>query len=147
MNDSIDPELEALRKKRIQKLIEDEEKKSIPALSQPVSLTTTNFEEFINEKPIVFVDFWADWCRPCKMVGPILDELASEYSGKVWVGKVNVDEQRQLAMKYGANSIPTFWAFKDGEAIQRFVGLKPKEAFKAIFDQLIDLDIDQVKNN
>jgi len=118
---------------------------STPATTDPVKLTTDTFDEFIQQTPIVIVDFWAEWCGPCKMVGPILDDLATEYKGKVWVGKVNVDEQGALARKYGATSIPTFWAFKEGQPVGRFVGAQPKPAFEDVFKQLIDLDMEEVR--
>jgi thioredoxin 1 len=135
-----DKELEAIRKRRLQKIMTQ-----TPATSEPVKLTDETFDEFIQSTPIVLVDFWADWCGPCKMVAPILDELATKYKGKVWVGKLDVDRYGQTAMKYGATSIPTFWAFKDGEPVGRFVGAHPKPAFENIFQQLIDLDMEEVR--
>ena len=113
-------------------------------MSKPVHLTESSFDQFVSDNEIVLIDFWADWCRPCKMVAPILDELAQEYSGKVTIGKVDTDSERGLAMKYGANSIPTFWAFKQGKPVGRFVGAYPKASFVDIFKQLIDLDMAKV---
>ena len=118
---------------------------STPATTKPTVLTTSSFEEFIENTPIVVVDFWAEWCGPCKMVGPILEDLAEEYEGKIWIGKVDVDSHQQLAAKYGASSIPTFWAFKDGVPLTRFVGAQPKPSFVNIFKQLIDIDMDEVR--
>jgi len=137
MTTTEDHELARLRHRRIRKLIEDEKKAAIPTNSSPVHLDDTTFEQFIKEKPIVFVDFWAEWCNPCRRVEPILEELAAHFEGKVWVGKVNVDKHRNLAMKYGASSIPTFWAFINGEPIQRYVGLMPKQSYASIFRELI----------
>jgi len=135
-----DPELEALRQKRLENLAKQPE-----AVTEPVILTNDTFDKFIEETPMVVVDFWAEWCGPCKMVAPILESLAEEYTGKVWVGKVNVDENPQLAMKYGASSIPTFWAFKEGVPVGRFVGALPRQAFENLYKQLIDLDMDKVR--
>ncbi|OLS25239.1 MAG: Thioredoxin [Candidatus Heimdallarchaeota archaeon LC_2] len=115
------------------------------ATSKPIVLSEGDFEDYIQNTPIMVVDFWAEWCGPCKMVGPILDELAGEYEGKVWVGKVDTDANRQIAMKYGASSIPTFWAFKEGVPVGRFVGAQPKAAFVDVFKQLIELDMDKVR--
>lgn len=116
-----------------------------PAVTKPVKLNEGSFDEFIAQSPIVLVDFWAEWCGPCRMVAPILDSIAEEYSGKVWIGKVNVDENQRLAMKYGANSIPTFWAFKEGVPVGRFVGALPRQAFENVVKQLLDLDMDEVR--
>ena len=116
-----------------------------PAMSKPYTLTNENFDDFIANTPIVLVDFWAEWCGPCKMVAPILEDLASEYSGKVWVGKLNTDHYQGLMMKYGATSIPTFWAFRDGIPVGRFVGALPKASFVSVFKQLLDLDMDEVR--
>ncbi|MBQ6400691.1 MAG: thioredoxin [Firmicutes bacterium] len=98
-----------------------------------LTLTKDNFEqEVLNSDIPVLVDFWAVWCGPCQMVGPIVAELAEEYAGKVKVGKVNVDEQPELAMKYGIMSIPTMILFKGGEVDNQIVGALPKESIEAI---------------
>jgi len=83
----------------------------------------------------VLVDFWAEWCGPCKMVAPILDELAEEYDGRVRIGKVNVDEHQALAAQYGIQSIPTLLFFKRGQVSEQIVGLKSKRDLKAAFDR------------
>lgn len=109
------------------------------AQTKPVTLTSDNFDQMVEDADIMLVDFWAPWCGPCRMVGPILEELAAEYTGKVWVGKLNTDEHPAIAQKYGATSIPTFWAFKWGKPVGRFVGAYPKHAFVDVFKKLIDL--------
>jgi len=94
-------------------------------------LTADNFKTEVLESEIpVLVDFWASWCGPCKMLGPVISELAEEYEGKVKVGKVNVDDEEDLAMEYGVQSIPTVLLFKGGEVVEQSLGFKPKAAFK-----------------
>ena len=93
-----------------------------------ITITADNFEEEVlrSDKPVL-VDFWAGWCGPCKMLAPIVDEIAREYAGTVKVGKVNVDEQMELARQYRVMSIPTFLVFKNGEIIAQTLGAQPKE--------------------
>ena len=100
-----------------------------------VTLTTQNFEEEVlkSEKPVL-VDFWATWCSPCKMIAPILTEFAEEYKEKVKVGKVNVDEQRDLAMKYQISSIPTLILFKNGHIINNLVGFHSKQELEKMIN-------------
>ena len=93
-----------------------------------VTLTDANFDqEVLKSSTPVLVDFWAEWCGPCKMIAPILDELATEYDGKVKVGKVNIDQHQSIATEYGIRAIPTLLIFKNGELADQIVGLVPKE--------------------
>jgi thioredoxin 1 len=112
------------------------------AMTHPITLTAQNFDQTVEKAPIILVDFWAAWCGPCRMVAPILEELAKDYAGKVWVGKVDVDTEPMLAQKFGAFSIPTFIAFKWGQPVGKFVGAYPKPAFLDVFQKLINLKED-----
>ena len=92
-----------------------------------VTITKDNFEEEVTNADVpVLLDFWADWCMPCKMVAPVLEELAGEYEGKLKIGKVDVDSQQELASKYNIVSIPTLLLMKDGDVVKQQVGAVPK---------------------
>lgn len=93
-----------------------------------IILTKENFDAEINGATPILVDFWASWCGPCKMLMPIIDQIANEAGGSYRVGKVNVDEQGELAMRYGIQSIPTLIVFKNGEEVNRSLGVRPKGA-------------------
>ena len=93
-------------------------------------LTTENFNQAISNGKVL-VDFWASWCGPCKMVSPIIEELAVEYDGKATIAKVNTDDESALAEKYGIQGIPTVIMFENGVETNRFVGVKPKEVYQA----------------
>ena len=103
-----------------------------------VMLSSGNWAEKVDQssQPVV-VDFWAPWCGPCRMIAPIIDELAGEYEGKVTVGKLNVDENQAIASKYGVMSIPTLLVFRGGEPVERIVGFMPKKELKAKIDSVV----------
>ena len=100
--------------------------------------TDTNFEEQVlqSDKPVL-VDFWAEWCMPCRMLTPVIDELADEFDGRAKIGKVDTDSNRDISVKYGISAIPTILLFKNGEVTQKFVGLTKKDDFKAAIEAAI----------
>ena len=103
-----------------------------------LNFTNSNFkEEVLQSKEPVLVDFWATWCGPCRMMGPVVDELANDYAGKVKVGKVNVDEEPELAQEYGIMSIPTIIIFKEGKIVNQVVGVRTKSDLEAILQDFI----------
>lgn len=107
-------------------------------MSAPIAVTDGSFEqEVVNADVPVAVDFWAPWCAPCRVVGPILDKLAKEYEGKIKIAKVNTDQDQQWASKFGIQGIPTVILFKQGEEVGRMVGSRPETAYKEEFDRVL----------
>ena len=102
-----------------------------------LEITDSNFEETVlkSDKPVL-VDFWAAWCGPCRMVGPIIDELSQEYEGKAVVGKVDIDSNQQYAAQFGVRNIPTVLVFKNGELVDRKVGVSSKNDYAQALDSL-----------
>jgi thioredoxin 1 len=108
------------------------------AASNIVHLTDVNFTSEVLNSPVpVLVDFWAEWCGPCKMIGPIIDELANDYDQRAKFGKVNVDDQQSLASQYGIRAIPTLLIFKSGDVVEQVVGLRSKRDLKANLDKYL----------
>jgi thioredoxin 1 len=103
-----------------------------------LKLTDADFDTQLKGQPLVVVDFWAEWCGPCKMIAPVLEELAGEYAGRMAVGKVDVDENRQTAAKFGIRSIPTLLFFKDGSRVDQVIGAHSKATIKAKIEQLLN---------
>ena len=100
-----------------------------------LAITNENYNEVTATDLPVVIDFWAEWCGPCRMLSPIIEEMAAEYEGKAVIGKVDVDEQGELAMRYGVMSIPTVIFFKDGKEIHREVGALPKDIFVNVLNE------------
>jgi thioredoxin 1 len=103
-----------------------------------LKLTDTDFVEQVKAHPLVLVDFWAEWCPPCRMIAPVLEELAGEYSDRLVVGKLNVDENRQTAARFGIRSIPTLLFFRDGAKVDQVIGAHPKATLRAKIEQLLN---------
>ena len=103
-------------------------------MSKTLEITDANFEEVINTDQPVLIDFWAEWCGPCKMIGPVVEELAGEYDSKAVVGKVNVDENPETSAKFGIRSIPTILVIKGGEIVEKQIGAVPKATLAGKLD-------------
>lgn len=127
MISSSDDEIAAIMKK---KMIELQKRAEISAklrkITEPIPLNDSNFDLEKNKFPFMLVDFWATWCGPCKIISPIIEQLAKEYSGKIVFAKINVDENHQLSNRFGIQSIPTMIIFKYGEVVDRIIGVLPK---------------------
>jgi thioredoxin 1 len=107
-------------------------------MSEHIEITDANFEEEVLKSPVpVLLDFWASWCGPCRMIAPVIDQLAQEYSGKIKVGKVNVDEEGGLATKHGIVSIPTLVVYQGGNIANQKVGALPKQEIEGLFKNLV----------
>ena len=102
-----------------------------------IEVTDANFDELVNSGKPMVLDFWAEWCGPCRMVGPIVDELATEYEGKVIIGKIDVDNNDDVVSQFGIRNIPTILFFKDGVVVDKQVGAAPKATFVAKIDALL----------
>lgn len=98
-------------------------------------LKQADFDTAVDTAPLAMVDFWADWCGPCKMVAPFVEKIAAEYDGKALVGKVNIDEEPELAQRFGVMSIPTLVFLKNGKEFDRKVGVMPPETFTNVLDE------------
>jgi len=103
-----------------------------------ITITANNFEaEVLQSQVPVLIDFWAPWCGPCKMLGPVIDQIAEEYSGSVKVGKINIDEEGALAEQHGISSIPALFLYKDGELAGQKTGAAPKNDIVSLFKNII----------
>lgn len=98
-----------------------------PYPDKPINVTDANFNEFISKYPLVVIDCWAEWCGPCRMLAPVIDELAAQYRGKIVFGKLNTDQNRATAMQYKLSSIPAMLVFKNGKFAGQIIGAVPKE--------------------
>ncbi len=104
-----------------------------------IEITDDNFEAEVKNSDIpVLLDFWAEWCMPCKMLAPVIDEIAAEYAGKIKVGKLDTDNARDAALEFGISAIPTVIIFNGGEIAQRFVGLQQKADLAAAIDEVLN---------
>ena len=110
-------------------------------MSKPIEITDSNFEEVLSTDKPVLVDFWAEWCGPCKMIGPLVAELAGEYDGKAVVAKVDVDSNPQVSAKFGIRSIPTLLVFKGGEIVDKQIGAVPKSVLSQKLDAQVEASV------
>ena len=133
-----DEELAKIRRKKIEELKQKGLEVMRTSISGPIEVTDLNFNEVVRSSKVVVVDCWAPWCPPCRMMAPIIDELAREYSGKVLFGKLNVDENSNVPMEYQIMSIPTFLVFKDGVLVDRIIGAMPKKALEQRLSRYVE---------
>ncbi len=134
-----DPEIERIQKKKIAEMLERAQAKQVEASTgKPIALTDSNFASEIAKHSLMLVDFWAPWCGPCRMVGPLIEQLAAEYSGKVSFGKMNVDENMGVPGSFGVMSIPTMIVFKNGKPVETLIGACPKSQIESKFKPFMD---------
>ena len=128
-----DEELERIRRKKLEEMMKSlrTSKEAKPKINKPIEVTDSNFYEVVKSGGLVVVDCWAAWCAPCRIVSPIIDELAREYAGKILFGKLNVDLNRKIPMEYQIMSIPTILIFKDGKLVDRIIGARPRRALES----------------
>uniref|UniRef100_A0A7C3UI25 Thioredoxin n=1 Tax=Geoglobus ahangari TaxID=113653 RepID=A0A7C3UI25_9EURY len=118
-------DLEMIRQKKIKELLE-----KVKRMDKPLKADETNFNKILSQYENVVVDFWAEWCMPCRMISPVIEELAKEYSGKVVFAKLNTDENQSIAARYNISAIPTLIFFKNGKPVDILIGAFPKSEIK-----------------
>ncbi len=130
---TFDSEVQKINQKKFEEMMRTQAKpaEAPAARGTPVELTDNNFREVVASHPLVVVDFWAPWCGPCRVVSPVLEELATEMAGKATFGKLNVDDNPVTSQQFGIQGIPTIMVFKDGEPVDGLVGAAPKQMIEA----------------
>lgn len=123
----MDEELERIRQRKLRELMRRASSGEENPEGEPIEVTDSNFNDVVRRSRLVVIDCWAPWCAPCRMMAPIIDEMAREKAGKILFGKLNVDENPETAAKYQIMSIPTFLVFKEGVLVDRIVGAMPKK--------------------
>jgi thioredoxin 1 len=126
-----DKELDRIKKAKILAMLERAQEEKLT--NKPIILTDNNFDSEIRKNKLIVVDFWAPWCGPCRMVGPVIEELAAEYNGKVAFGKLNVDDNHLVPSRFGVRGIPTIIIFKNGKPVDSIVGACPKSHIESKF--------------
>ena len=126
MYEEKDVELEKIHAKKLQELTTKMKGKE-SSKNVPITLDDANFEETVKKYPLMLIDCWAAWCGPCRMIAPVVDELARDYAERLTVGKLNVDENPTTAMNFGISSIPTLLIMKNGKEVDRIIGAVPKQ--------------------
>jgi len=124
-----DQELERLKMRKMREYLEEKTGKTREGTgypSEPLEVSDANFDELVSRYPVVVVDFWAEWCAPCRAIAPVVKEMAKEMAGKVVFGKLNVDDNPATAARFGIMSIPTLLIFKDGRPVDAIIGALPK---------------------
>ncbi|MEM0441420.1 MAG: thioredoxin [Candidatus Caldarchaeum sp.] len=134
---ALDDELERIKMRKLAEMLAKDRQPPPPAISEPVEVTDLDFDEFISKHRFVVVDFWAEWCAPCRAIAPVVKELAKQYAGKVVFGKLNVDENPRTASRFGIMGIPTLLFFKSGKVVDMVVGAVPKRTLEARIAQYI----------
>lgn len=123
-----DKELENLRNMKLKEMLEKSEKGSVS--NKPIEVSDASFTETIRSYPLVVIDCWAEWCGPCRMIAPIIEEIARDYAGKILFGKLNVDENQEIPRRYRVMSIPTLLVFKNGQLVDQIIGAMPRQALE-----------------
>ena len=132
MDNERDEELEKIRQAKLREMMKKSKSFEEEALiNKPVEVTDATFNETVQNHPLVVIDCWAAWCGPCRMISPIIEELAREYAGKVVFGKLDVDKNRAVTMQYQIMSIPTLMVFSHGKLVDRIMGALPKPVLEA----------------
>ena len=131
-------DLEEIRKRKLKEIENRFGGKSMTEIiDKPIEVIDSTFDEMVKKHGLIVIDCWAEWCGPCRMVGPVIDELAKDHAGKVVFGKLNVDNNREISMKHQIMSIPTLLVFKNGELVDRIVGALPKSQLDARIKQFL----------
>jgi thioredoxin 1 len=133
---SYDDELEKIKMHKLAEILSGQHQRPT-VVAEPVEVTDLNFKQFISSNKYSVVDFWAEWCAPCRAIAPIVKELAEQYAGKVVFGKLNVDENPKTASEYGIMGIPTLILFKDGRPVDMVVGAVPKRVLEGRIVKLL----------
>ncbi len=133
----VDAELERIRAKKMKMLMEMAKRPPQPVYSAPVYLTDADFDEKINSIDIALVDFYGEWCHPCKAIAPILEAIAQQYAGKIMIGKVDVDRNPVLARRFRIQSIPLVIAFYKGKPVHQILGARPANAYLSVVNALL----------